>query len=220
MEVVPIEIFGVLVDVPFPSPLGLGAARLDDFAARLCDPQKGLSIRSEQVRLKKWDELFGYELVANFFGENGQVTRTADRVKLFVRNARTAGDWNVIQQTLTKFFTLLSPDEKTVSTLSTHAHGKFSSVRDRDSWLNQFSHTALLSKAGALGYVRTFDWDRDIRVLIEPSNLVPDAVFIAWDTQFANNQPDWAEFISSLPMMMENAANLFELGFEPFKERV
>jgi hypothetical protein len=86
--------------------------------------------------------------------------------------------------------------------------------------LNQFSHTALLAKAGALGYVRIFDWEKDIRVLIEPSNLVPDAVFIAWDTQYANEQSDWESFLSSLPSMMENSANLFELGFEPFRERV
>jgi len=220
MEIIPIEFFGIHVEIPFLHPLALNAAKLDDFAAKICDPENGLSIRPDLVRLKKWDELFGYELVAQFFGDNGQLSRTPDRVKLFVRNARTSGDWNVIQQTMTKFYGLLELDSKTVTTLSAHVHGKFPSSEERDAWLNQFSHNALLTKPAALGYVRIFDWERDIRVLIESSNVVPDAVFVAWDTQYANNQDDWDAFLSSLPQMMENAANLFELGFEPFREHV
>jgi hypothetical protein len=220
MEIIPIEAFGLHVEIPFLTPQGLGTAKLDDFAARICEPEKGLSIRSEQVRLRKWDELFGFELIAQFFGDNGQLSRSADRVKLFVRNARTAGDWNIIHQTLTKFYNILEPDAKSVSTLSAHVHAKFPSTEERDAFLNQFSHNALISKPAALGYARIFDWEKDIRVLIEPSNVVPDAVFVAWDTQYANDQGDWESFIASLPTMMENAANFFELGFEPFRERV
>jgi len=220
MEIIPIEAYGIHVEIPFLTPQGLQAAKLDEFAARICEPEKGLSIRPDQVRLKKWDELFGYELVAQFFGENGQMTRACDRVKLFVRNARTSGDWNIIQQTLTRFYDILELDTKTVTTLSAHVHAKFPMTEERDAYLNQFSHNALLSKPAALGYVRIFDWEKDIRVLIEPSNVVPDALFIAWDTQYQNNQDDWESFLASLPTMMENAANLFEIGFEPFKERV
>jgi hypothetical protein len=220
MEIIPIEAFGIHVEIPFPIPQGLQAAKLDEFAGRICEPENGLSIRPDQVRLRKWDELFGYELIAQFFGDNGQLSRASDRVKLFVRNARTAGDWNIIHQTLTKFYNLLELDSKTVTTLSAHVHGKFPSTEERDAFLNQFSHNALLTKPAALGYVRIFDWEKDIRVLIEPSNVVPDAVFVAWDTQYLNNQDDWESFLGSLPTMMENAANLFELGFEPFRERV
>jgi hypothetical protein len=220
MEVIPIEIFGVHVEVPFATPLALKVAGLDEFAAQICDPQKGLAIRTEQVRLKKWDDLFGYELSAHFFGDNGQLTRTADRAKIFIRNARTQGDWNIIQQTLGKFYAIMDFPGSTNTTLATHVHAKFPSAQERDEYLNQFSHNALLSKAAALGYVRIFDWEKDIRVLIEPSNMVQDAVFVAWETQFTNEQSEWDAFLASLPQMMENSANLFELGFEPLKERV
>ena len=56
-------------------------------------------------------------------------------------------------------------------------------------------------------------------MLIEFSNAAPNSVFVAWDTQFANNQ-EWDSFLGTLPNVMENSANFFELGFEPFKERV
>jgi hypothetical protein len=219
MEIIPIELYGVHVETPFPAPVGLAAARLETFGARLCDPQQGLGIRPDQLRLKKWDELFGYELTGNFFGENGQVTRTCDRAKLFVRNARTAPDWKLIVQTLTRFYDILDPQEGSVTNLSAHVHAKFPGTDEREQWLQQFSHNALITRPGVLGYVKLFDWEKEIRVLIEPSNVVPDAIFCAWDTSFPNSQ-DWEEFFGGLLAMMENAANHFELGFDPLRERV
>jgi len=219
MEILPIEIFGVAVDVPFPAPLGFNSAKLDEFAANVCDTQKGLSLRPDQIHLRKVDDLFDYELKAIFFGENGTLTRTADRVKLAIRNARTSGDWNIIHQTLTRLYTLMDFDTKTFTHLSAHAHAKFDTSEERDQWLDQFSHNSLVHKPAALGYVRIADWEKDIRVLVEFSNAAPNSVFVAWDTQFANNQ-EWDSFLGTLPNVMENSANFFELGFEPFKERV
>jgi len=220
MDTLPIEFFGVHIDVPFPAPVGISGAKLEKFGAKICDTKDGLSIRPDQIRLKKWDDLFGYELTANFFGDNGQLTLASDRAKLFVRNARTQGDWNVINQTLTRFYNLMEFDAKTATVLSTHVHAKFPSVEARDEWIGQFSHNALCTKAAALGYVKIFDWDKDIRVLIEQSNVVPEGIFVAWDTQFDNDEADWEEFLGSLFQMMENAANMFELAFEPLRERV
>ena len=219
MEILPIELFGLHVDVPFVQPQTYGTAKLEEFAAKLCHAQDGLSIRPDQVRLRRFDDLFDYELKVNFFGDNGTLIRNAERVKLGVRNARTQGDWNVIQQTLTRFYSLMDLDEKTTTHLSAHAHAKFESAEYREKWLSQFSQNALIQKAGSLGYVKIPDWEKEVRVLIEPSNVVQGAVFIAWDTQFTNSQ-HWESFLGSLPSVMENAANYFELGFEPFKERV
>ena len=219
MEIVPIEVFGVHVDVAFTTPQPYLAAKLDDFAANICHPKEGLSLRPEQIRLRRFDDLFDYELKATFFGDNGTLIRNAERIKLGVKNARTQGDWNVIHQTLTRLYTIMDFDEKSMTHLSTHAHAKFESERQREEWLSQFSHEGFVGKAAALGYVSIPDWEKDIRVLIEPSNMVPGAVFLAWDTQFANNQ-EWDSFLGTLPTVMDNSANFFELGFEPFKERV
>jgi hypothetical protein len=101
--------------------------------------------------LKRWDELYGYELSAQFFGENGTLVRTASSIKLAVRNARTAGDWTIIHQTLTRFYTLMEFDPKSVSALSTHAHVKFGTVEERDTWLGRFSYSPLIGRPAALG---------------------------------------------------------------------
>ncbi len=219
MEILPIDFFGVHVDVPFPAPLGFAEARLEAFGAALCDTKTGLSLRAEQIRLKRWDDLFGYELSAQFFGENGTLTRTADRIKFGVRSARTAADFKIISDTLVRFYTLLDFDLKTVTALSAHAHGKFPSVEERDAFLQRFSYSPMVNRPAALGYVTILDWEKDIRVLIEQSNVVPGGVFATWDTQFVNAQ-DWETFIPTLPTLMDNSANLFDLGFEPFREHV
>jgi hypothetical protein len=219
MEVVPIDIFGVQVDVPFPTPLGFKQAELEDFGAKICEPTKGLGLRPDQIRLKKWDELYGYELSAQFFGENGTLIRTADRIKLGVRNARTAGDWTIIQQTLLRFYNLMNFEPAGLTALSTHVHAKFPTLEERDAWLGHFSYSPLVGRPAALGYVNIADWEKEIRVLIENSNAVPDSAFIMWDTQFTNRQ-EWETFLSTLPTMMENAVNIFDLGFEPLRERV
>lgn len=219
MEIVPVEIFGVHVDVPFPAPLGFQAARIEEFSTKLCDPKLGIPLRPDQLRLRRFDDLFDYELKANFFGDNGTLIRTADRIKLGIRNARTQGDWNVIQQALTRFYSMMDFEPKSLTHLSSHMHGKFETLEARDQWLSQFSHNSLVERSGVLGYVRIHDWEKDIRVLMEPSNVVPNAVFVMWETQFPNNQ-EWDSFLGSLPSVMENSANYFELGFEPFKERV
>jgi hypothetical protein len=219
MEVLPIEIFGVAVDVPFLTPLGYQSAKLDDFAAKVCDPQTGLGLRPDQIHLRKVDDLFDYELKAVFFGDNGTLNRTADRVKLGVRNARTAGDWTIIQQTLGRFYALMKFPTTTLTVLSTHVHAKFPTPEERDGWLKQFSYSSQVARPATLGYVQIADWEKEIRILIEQSNAVPDAVFVNWDTQYTNGQ-DWETFLMSLPTMMENSVNLFDLGFEPLRERV
>ena len=219
MEIVPIEIFGLHVDIPFLPPLGMQQAKLEEFGAKICDPATGLNLRAEQVRMKRWDDLFGYEVTAQFFGENGTLSRTADRIKLGIRNARTAGDWKIIQDTLQRFYTLMKFPPESVTGLSAHAHVKFSVEEERDAFLQRFSYSPLFSKPAALGYVQVIDWEKEIRVLIEASNVIPDGLFIMWDTQFANEQ-DWETFLASVLTLMDNSANLFDIGLEPLRERV
>jgi hypothetical protein len=217
MEILPIEFFGVAIEVAFPSPLGFTQARLEDFGAKVCDATKGIGLRVDQIRLRRTDELYNYELSAQFFGENGSLSRTAASIKLAIRNARNNADWNLIRETFVRFYNLMEFLPTSVTALSTHVHAKCDSLRDRDDFLSQFDHGANVIRAAGLGYVRIADWEKEIRVLIENSNAVQDGLFVAWDTQFTNSQ-DWDSFLYTLPTMMENSANIFGLGFEPLKQ--
>ncbi len=216
MDILPIELFGFAIDIPFPRPLGYQQAKLEEFGACICDPAKGLGLRSEQVHLRRYDDLYGYELHAHFFGDNGSLTRTPERIKLSVRNARNAVDWNLVRETLGRFYALMEFPPESVTALSAHVHAKFDDAADLQAFMGGFDHGFGVMRPAGLGYVRIADWEKEIRVLMEQSNVVPDGIFVGWDTQYVNEQ-DWETFLFTLPTMMENAANLFGLGFEPFK---
>lgn len=217
MEVVPISVFGIAIDIPFAAPVSYSQAKFDSYGAKICDLKTGLGIRPDSIRVRKLDDLYDYELTARFFGENGFLTRNAERVKLSIRNGRNAADWNVVKETLTRFYTLSELDPATITTLSAHVHAPFPSTAERDDYLGQFTWNDEVIRPAGMGYVRIADWEKDIRILIEQSNIVPDALFIAWDTQFDNKQ-DWDTFLAILPTMMENSAHAFGLGFEPLAQ--
>jgi hypothetical protein len=219
MEIVPVENFGVAVEILFPRPLGFTQSRLEEFSGRLCDTQDGLSLRPDQIRLRRTDDLYQYELSAQFFGENGWLVRTADRVKFGVRNGRTVADWNVILQLLQRLYGILRMDPKSTTVLSTHVHGRFHSDADRDAYLQRFAYSSLIARPAGLGFVQIVEWEKEIRVLIEKSHAIPGCVFVSWDTQYDNNQ-HWETFLGSFLTMMENAVNLFDLSFEPLRETV
>src|SRR5882757_8792211 len=137
MDILPIEFFGVSIDVPFPAPLGFNQARLEDFGAKICDPLKGIGLRADQIRLRRTDELYNYELSAQFFGENGSLSRTAASIKLAIRNARNNADWNLIRETMVRFYNLMEFLPTSLTILSTHVHAKFDTLRERDDFLSQ-----------------------------------------------------------------------------------
>jgi hypothetical protein len=216
MRQIPIDILSINLDIPFVPPRTKQAAKLDEFATWLCDGEHGLGLRHDQIRLRTWDDLFGYELVAQFFGENGLITRTGDRVKLAIRNARTAADWGIVRRVLVRFYTHMNFPPRSTTVFSANTHSRFASAEELDSYFRQFWQPHMSSRPALFSYVKIADWEADIRLLVEKSNALPDALFVAWDTQF-NHEQDWESFIGSLPTVMENSAHLFDLAFSPLQ---
>jgi hypothetical protein len=215
MEVVPVELFGVSVDMPLPVPVSMRETALEDFVRDLCDPQKGVGVRPSQCQLVGRDLLYQYELNATFFEGNGTLVRTAERTRVAVRNARNWADWQLVQQTLCRVHALIALDPKSVSNLSMQAQVRFVSLSERERFLRSFAPNRVVARPGALGHVRIPDWEYEVRVQIEDSNVLPAGVYIGADTQYRNDQ-DWESFIGSIPTMFAAAANSFGLGFEPF----
>lgn len=212
MRLISLDVLGIALDIPFPRPLTKRDAGLEGLASWLCDPENGFTPRPDQVRLKEWDELFGYELTVQFFGDNGVITHTADRIKLSIKNARTVADWEIIRRVITRFYNRMNFDSKSMTGFSAHVHSRFPSSDELDGYFQQFPQPKMASRPALFSYVKITDWEAHIRIHIEKSAALPDALFIGWDTQFANNQ-DWESFIGTLPVVMENSAHLFDLAF-------
>lgn len=214
MRLLSLDLLAINLDIPLAPAVTRHAARLDEFAAWLSDSENGLGLRADQVRLKTWDELFGYELTAQFFGDNGQIVRTADRVKFTLRNCRTAGDWELVRRILVRFYLHMDFAPQSITALSANVHSRLPSADELEEFFHQYPQPPMASRPALFTYVKINDWEADIRLLIEKSNALPDALFLLWDTQFKNSQ-DWESFIGSLPTVMENATHLFDLGFMP-----
>ena len=58
MDIVPIEIYGVSVDLPLPKPLSMRDPALEEFVQALCDPQLGIGLRPSQAQLVNRDWLY------------------------------------------------------------------------------------------------------------------------------------------------------------------
>jgi len=204
-----IDLFNLQLDSPLPKARPLEHEDVRKFSEWLCDPE-GARLRADQVRLKAWDQLFGYEIFAQFFGDNGFIVRTADRVRVGVKNARTAADWEIIQQLFVRFLHQEPGSESTVRMFSASAHLKLEEPFSASGFLDRFAVVPGIEKPAALNYVKIADWEKEIRIVIEPSNIFPGQLFVTWDSQFISSQ-DWDTFVPILLTVMENSAAIFGL---------
>jgi hypothetical protein len=210
-----IELYSLQIETPVQRVRPLNHEDIQKFSDWLCDPE-GFRLRPDQVKLKAWDQLFGYEIIAQFFGENGFLVRTPDRVRVGVKNARTSADWDIIQQVFVRFLQQESPPENAFRTFSASAHVKLDEPVTASEFLNRFAVVPGIEKPAALSYVKIADWEKEIRIVIEPSNLFPGQLFLTWDSQFEASQ-DWDTFVPALMTVMENSARIFDLGLAPLR---
>ena len=217
MDIVPIQIYGVSTDLPLPAPVSVRDPAIEAFVQSLCDPLTGIGLRPSQVQLINRDWLYQYELTASFFEGNGTLVRTAERLRFSVRNARNWADWQLVHQTMLRVHNLLALDPNSVSNLTMQAQLQFPSIAERERFLRSLApgrSTSIVRPCG-LGYLRIPDWEFEVRVQIENSNVVSNGGYMGVDTQYKNNQ-DWESFVGSMPTMFAAAANAYGIGFEPF----
>jgi hypothetical protein len=212
-----VETFALSVDVPLESPQSLQQAQIESFAQSLCDPTKGFGIRPAQCQLVNRDSLYQWEFQATLFDGNGTLVRVADRLRILIRNARTSQDWRVLHQALLRSFNLVTVHPGALSALSIQGQIRFPSPMEREKFLRPFAAGLNIARPGFLGSVRIPDWEHEVRVLIEDSNLIPNAISAGIDTPFSP-QRDWDSFIESFPAVFENALNLLGLSVPVFPQ--
>lgn len=212
MRQLTLDVLSIRLEIPFYPPLPQKKADLDSFAEWLCEREQGLALRPDQVRLKKWDEIYGYELVAQFFGENGLLVRQPDKIFLEIKNMRTPADWELVRKLIVRFYLHMKFPADSKTTFAAHVHGHLPSPEDVDTFFAEHPQPQISSRPALFSYVKIIDWEADVRVHVEKSAAVPSGgIFIGWETQFTNDQ-DWETFIGTLTTVLENSAHSFDLG--------
>ncbi len=211
-----IELFNLQIETPLSRACPFYHEDIRAFSEWLCDPE-GFRLRPDQVRVKSWDDLFGYEILAQFFGENGFLVRTPERMRVGIKNARTAADWEIVQQLFVRFLHLdIHAKPETIRNFSATAHIKVDEPFTAAEFLQRFAVVPGVERPAALSYVKIADWEKDIRIVIEPSNVLQGQLFVSWDSQFVDNQ-DWDTFVPVLLTVMENSASIFDLQIAPLR---
>lgn len=185
-----VQQFSLGFEMPFGMALALLDSKLNEFTARLSDPETGFGVRPEQIRMRQNDILYGYELTATFYGGNAVVVRDAQQVRLTLTGGRTASDFELIANAVERFCTILEPQPPgMVCRLWANAHAAFATAEDAQKFFNRFlpndseTHSAgIISRAGAVGFIQTPDRSEHVRLMIEPSILFQDAAFLSFNT--------------------------------------
>jgi len=134
-------------------------------------------------RVRIGDPLFGYELTASFFGDNVQIKRTADRVSLTFKNARSISDLQFIGARIAGFLDLCTTPGQ-VGVVSAFVHGGCHTPEERDAFLAPYAVSREVTGPGLTGRVKVPEWPDLIKVTAERSFIESKGLYIAWETTY------------------------------------
>lgn len=206
-----VQLFAIALEVCFVRPRPFEEAKLDELAAWLTDPLDGFALRAGQVRVRRTDPVFDYELSASLFGGNATLTRDAEKTLFSARGARNHRDAEILEQTAVRFVNSVAvPDQLEVS-VSVNAHASLASEEIRAACLGRFRVDDRVIGPGALGFARVDGWPEDIRIAIEPSVGVPESLFFSWHTRLLPaGQP--VQALRPLADALQSAARIYGIS--------
>ncbi|MBV8278584.1 MAG: hypothetical protein JO170_25455 [Verrucomicrobia bacterium] len=193
-----IQVFGIGVEVLFPTPRTFSKELIDNDAQWLTDSANGLAVPPDQVRLRQADVLFGYDLSVQLFGGNGYFSLDAKKASLTAKNARGRSDGELLRQVVSRFLQHFAKEKYTVA-FSANAFAKPDTKAAQTAYTQRFRYDPRITKPGAVGYLRLDGWPTDVRFIVEPSLETEDNLFLAWTTRFPAGE------ISGIPDRVVNA---------------
>ncbi len=209
--------FSASFEVRFPEPIPFDQPALQELSKRITNPN-GLGILPSGIRLHLEDALFGYRLVARFFGDNGRLERDAERVRLHLGNARSKSDLESILQVASLFHREVAMGLSPEAIFSPYFHAQFADQENRDRFLNKFRILADTVHPGFFGHLKLPDWTVPVRVQAEQSYIFPHSVFVSLETTYSTVQEDWDVFLPMLIGICDKATRALSLVVDPLAE--
>jgi hypothetical protein len=207
------DLFGITIDIRFPTLRPFAKERLDRLLSRLIDPEHGLALRNEQLRVRPTDVGFDYDLKAFFLGGNAVLVYDAEKFFLSVSGGRTQADANLLRETAKRFLWTgeISDQDSGIFSASTHARSE--SIEKREEFLKRFRPSDEVTGPGALGFVRIPSWSEEIRFSLEPSLNLAGGLYLAWTMPF--HGVSWLSSLEELTNALESTASIFGVQFKP-----
>ncbi len=211
-----VQLFSVTLEGIFSRPQPFAKDKIDQTAEWLTDSERGFALRSDQVRYRQTDVVFGYELSASFYGGNATFRHDAEKIFLTARGAKTQQDAGLIRETATRFARFTSSTYSLPLMFSANAHAALSSGEAREQFLSRFRLDPRVSGPCALGYLEMDGWPDLVRICIEPSFGALGHLFFIWQTNMGAWE-DWQSAFDKLVGVLEKATEVYGIRFQPLE---
>jgi hypothetical protein len=195
--------FAASMEVSFGRPVAFAPPLLDESVEKLT-AALGFPLETDRVRMRVTDPLYQYELRAEFYGGSGVFLRTADRIFLSLRNARSSNDAKLVVGLIGKVGDQFLAQTALPAQIRISTHLGLGSAGARDEYLQRFRIGPEIKHPGALGYVQVPGTERVVRVTIEPSFSHPDAIFLVAEADFPASE-DWSSAVNSAMNVFKDA---------------
>lgn len=114
------------------------------------------------------------------------VKKSADRLTLTFKNGRIQADIPFIFERVARFLQVFAAGNQQNIVITGFCHGKSASKENRNAFLEQFAATKDVVGPGVTGRVAVRDWANPIKVMAEASQVLPDGLFVFWETTYSS----------------------------------
>ncbi|SRR5258708_34797102 len=173
------QVFGVAIESPLNEARPFSKDWLDKTAVGVLNSFKDYGLRPENVVLRNTDVLFGYELSFGLFGGSATFALSGVRLLLNFQNVTSRSALQTVSETAVQAHAVFEGSLFSEHMLRVIAHMPPRNEADKIDTL-MADPDKQIEFAGSLVHLRVDEWEESIRLEIDRSLLLQNAIFISW----------------------------------------
>ncbi len=216
MPPITIHSFEVKLETFFKQPILFRDAALDDMAQGFLRAFAKYGLKHSNISLNRGDEVYQFDMSIVLFGSNGDLTISADKVTIELRNAMSRNDLEIVMSCLETTQASVSKwtGERRTNIHATAQVKATPGELPNGGFLRQFARPERgIPTGGTVALFETELWPDKIKLLAEPSFLHEGGIFLSWFA-VADGELTLAR-LETLVSAFEKAAEAIDLQIQP-----
>ena len=177
---------------------------MNEFAGRMSDLFR---LPSDQIRLRHFDILYGYELKASFFNGTAKLERNADHVQLSISDASTAAHRDAIIEIVEQYSAAIFAEVDSKVAFSISLHATFESEEKYVEFFKPFGRCPEVLTEGIVATLKVSTWPESVRIVLENSLVHQNSMFILFNSVIA--LPTEINILQKIAESIGESAKLF-----------
>ena len=205
------QVFGVAIESPFTEARPFSKDWLDKTAIGVLNAFKDYGLRPENVVLRNTDVLFGYELNFALFGGSATFALSGVRLLLNFQNVTSRSALQTVSETAIRAHAVFEGRLFSEHMIRVIAHMPPRDEADKIDTLMADSDKQV-EFVGRLLHMRVDEWEDSIRLEIDRSLLVQNAIFISWFSKYRGKLT--SDTLARAGNAFQNAARRLGFNFD------